>query len=68
MICDPNAPESYLRENLSICKNFFSREWFGKQEFDFVVAKHIIEHINDLKAFMDDVIYVLKEGGGSSYS
>src|SRR3989338_1296865 len=63
VICDPNAPEGHLRENLSICRNFFSRKWFRKGEFDCVVAKHTIEHINDVCAFMDDVLYVLKEGG-----
>ncbi|MFC1585753.1 methyltransferase domain-containing protein [Fibrobacterota bacterium] len=63
VICDPNAPYQTKRANISVVKEFFSRSKFNEEQFDFIIAKHIIEHINDLKTFMNDVRYILKEGG-----
>ena len=62
-ICDPNAPQIKYKDNIGICRNFFSREFFKEDYFDVVIAKHILEHINDIKVFMEDIRFVLKDKG-----
>ncbi|MCP4265432.1 MAG: class I SAM-dependent methyltransferase [Candidatus Brocadiaceae bacterium] len=63
IICDPNAPESVPYKNLNVCREFFSKKWFSQGYFDFVILKHILEHINDLSAFLVNIRHVLKEDG-----
>ena len=62
-ICDPNAPQMKYKDNIRICRNFFSREFFAENYFDVVIAKHILEHINDISDFMQDIRFVLKDKG-----
>ena len=62
-ICDPNAPQIKYKDNIRICRNFFSRNFFTENYFDVVVAKHILEHINDISDFMQDIRFVLKDKG-----
>jgi len=62
-ICDPNAPQIKHKNNIKIYQNFFSREFFTEDYFDVVIAKHILEHINDISDFMQDIRFVLKNKG-----
>ncbi len=63
VICDPNAPAEILESRVRIVTDFFSRKYFEQSHFDVVVARHLLEHINDLSDFMDDLRYVLRDGG-----
>jgi SAM-dependent methyltransferase len=63
VICDPNAPEAVSQDNLTTRRDFFSRRCFERNEFDVVIAKHVVEHIEHVRAFVEDVHYVLKDRG-----
>ena len=63
VICDPNAPDFIEKKNLTVIKNFFSKELFEKKHFDIIIAKHVLEHINDITLFMKSLKSVLKDNG-----
>jgi len=62
-ICDPNAPQESPWDNLRVVNDFFKKDYFEENSFDFIIAKHILEHVNHLEQFMQDVRFVLKEKG-----
>jgi SAM-dependent methyltransferase len=63
VICDPNAPDGDLPSNLFVQHKFFSEQLFEPDSFDVVIAKHILEHINQPLQFLNQVQLVLRQGG-----
>lgn len=51
------------RFGLTVVDGFFTPERFEKDSFDFVRINHVIEHVSDPIALLDNIYSVLKPGG-----
>jgi len=62
---DPNPISKIAAEkyNIHIIKDFFSEKYFNKNTFDIIILRNILEHIDDLHNFIDDVNNILKPEG-----
>lgn len=62
VICDPNAVIQ-SKANVTIIKDFFNTKYFKANQFDVVILKHIVEHIDDPCSFLYDINSVLIQDG-----
>jgi 2-polyprenyl-3-methyl-5-hydroxy-6-metoxy-1,4-benzoquinol methylase len=46
-----------------VIKAFFDPQAFEKKSFDFIIARHVLEHVPDPFNFMNGIASLLKEGG-----
>ncbi len=62
---EPNPISQVAEEEyqIPIRREFFSSKSFGKNSFDIVIMRNLLEHIIDLNGFLDQVNHVLKPEG-----
>jgi SAM-dependent methyltransferase len=49
--------------NLPVIQDYFSPDKVADRKFDLIMLSHVIEHIYDQRAFVQDLVSVLKPGG-----
>lgn len=62
---EPSPFADYSREHygLSVIKDFFRAEQFPANSFDVVILRHVVEHLQDPQALVQESMKVLKNGG-----
>ena len=62
---EPSPFAEYAKQTygLDVKNDFFKPAMFDKNEFDLVIARHVLEHVPDPREFLDSILEVLKPGG-----
>ena len=62
--CDPSPGASIgIKKGLKIKRSFFTKNLYKNNKFDIIIARHILEHIVNLKNFLKDVKQNLSDKG-----
>ncbi|MBB6481982.1 class I SAM-dependent methyltransferase [Spirochaeta isovalerica] len=62
-LCGPAAEWGSRERNIEIFSGTVEQASFEDNSFDVVHCSHLIEHLNDPSAFLDEVFRILKPGG-----
>lgn len=52
-----------LAKNLDVEHNFFPHENLKKDNYDLVISRHVLEHVEDLQGFLSGIKFCIKENG-----
>lgn len=59
----PAAKTAWDKYGIETINDFFKKGQFNEAEFDFVVAKHVIEHVSEPLRFIQEMADIIKPGG-----